>query len=85
MPNATELIRETVHDAFQALYPKANVIVHGAGEELLTVCVQHGTDYLQGFTFEVPSDDDGNFYFQSDTDRTVIVMFAYPDGLGDDE
>lgn len=79
MPNATELIRETVHDAFQALYPKANVIVHGAGEETVTVCVQHGTDYLQGFTCEIPSDDDGYFYFYNDTNRIAIVMIAYPD------
>lgn len=84
MTDATQLIHDTIRNAFQALYPKANIIVHGAGTEELTVCVQHGTEYLQGFSFEVPSDDDGNFYFQSDTDRKVIVMFPYPDSLGDD-
>lgn len=85
MTNATQLIHDTIRDAFQVLYPKANIVVHGAGTEELTVCVQHGTDYLQGFEFEVPSDDDGNFYFKSQTDPNVIVMFPYPDGLGDVE
>lgn len=84
MPDATQLIHDTIRDAFQVLYPKANIIVHGAGEESLTVCVQHGTEYLQGFSFELPSDDDGYFYFESDTDRTVIVMIPYPD-LPEDE
>lgn len=84
MTDQTQLIHDTIRDAFQSLYPKANIVVHGAGTEELVVCVQHGTEYLQGFEFEVPSDDDGNFYFKSQTNPEVIVMFAYPDGLGDE-
>lgn len=81
----TKLIHDTIHNAFQTLYPKANIIVHGAGTEELTVCVQHGTEYMQGFEFEVPSDDDGFFYFKCQTNPEVIVMFAYPEGLEDCE
>ena len=83
-----KLIHDTIHDAFAKLYPHHNIVIHGAGEELITVAVQYRTEYIIGFEFEVPSDDDGYFYFKptgDDQTTAVSVLIPYPEGLGDVE
>lgn len=74
-----------VNRAFRSLYPTANVVVRGAGEEEMQVSVQHGTQYIQTFVCDVPSDDDGLFrFYQVDRDTQLEdavchVAIPYPE------
>lgn len=73
-------IEVAVTMAFHALYPTANIVVHSAGSETIIVAVQHKTDYIQGFTADIDSDDDGYFHFHLD-DTTVTILVPYPEDL----
>lgn len=81
------LIEGHIRSAFTTLYPKANIIIRGAGDEIIQVTAQHGVEYLQTFICELDSDDDGFFrfyYVDPDThleDANVCVRIPYPKGM----
>lgn len=72
-------IRHQLFHAFFSLYGKtcSSIDVHGAGSEVVRVCVTFPTQPDATFCCEIPSDDDGFFRFTLEgTD--LIVLIPYP-------
>ena len=73
-------IEVAVTMAFHALYPKADIVVHGAGDKHMIVVVQRGTEYTHGFECDIDSDDGGFFRFVMQN-SPVTLFVPYPEDL----